>query len=107
MGIAVVSSVAVAQSSAGTTAAVSAPGAGLRIVMHGADVTIDGTGTLKFTDGTVDLTGPFTAHGSQGKLMNIAGGHDCVLRCGENRPLNIVTTNHAANGVVYYTIESV
>lgn len=107
MSVTWVSSVAVAQTVAGTTTLVAAPGVGKRIVFHGADLTIDGTGTLKITDSVDDLTGDFTAHGSHPGMWNIAPGCDCSLLCGENRALQIVTTNHPARGVVYYRIEQV
>lgn len=107
MGISVVSSVAVAQGSAGTTALVAAPGAGLRIVMHGADISIDGGGSVKFASASTDLTGAMFTHSASHATISIAGGADCVLRCAENQALNIISTSNPASGVVYYTVESV
>lgn len=107
MGVDIVSSVAIAQVAAGTTTLVSAPGAGLRIVVHGADICINGGGSFKLVSGSTDLTGSFFAHASSHATVSLANGSDCFMLCGANEALKVTSVTHPANGVVYYSVQSV
>ena len=107
MGVDITQTVAVAQVAAGTTTLVSAPGVGLRIVMHGADISIDGAGTFKFVSGSTDMTGDFYSHSASHANVSIAQGADCHILCGANEALKITSTTNPVSGVVYYSVQSV
>lgn len=99
-----VSHVAVSQGGAGTTAVVAAPGAGLRVVLHGALLVMDLAGTAKFQSAATDLTGAMSLATSS--PLGVALDSDCVLRCAANEALNLTTATGAAKGVVWYSVES-
>lgn len=96
----------VAQGGAGTTALVSAPGAGKRIVLHGATLSQDGGGTFKFQSASTDLTGAISTHANAHTAMDLFVGTDCILRCAANEALNITSVTSACAGVVFYSVES-
>lgn len=99
-----VTSVAVAQGAAGTTAVVAAPGAGFRVVIHGACLTISIAGSIKLQSAATDLTGAFDLLAAT--PFDPCAGADAVLRCAANEALNLVSTTGAAKGVVYYSVEA-
>lgn len=95
--------VSVNQGAAGTTALAAASSGNFRKLV-GAVLVMSAAGTLKFTDGTDDVTGP----------MDIAANAGFVLPTNllpytqtgaVNRALNLVTTTGAARGVVVILTE--
>lgn len=102
-----VSSVVIAQGAAGTTTLVSAPGAGLRIVVHGADISLDGGGNFKLVSGSTDITGSFYSHAASHANVSIAQGADCVIHCAANEALKITSVTNPVSGVLFYSVESV
>ena len=86
------------QGAAGTTVLAAAQGANKHKVV-GLALTMSLTGTLKLTDGVVDLVGPFDFAVNGGFV--IPAGILPISETGDiNRALNLVTTLGAARGVV-------
>lgn len=106
MAVEGVSSVVIAQGAAGTTTLVAAPGAGLEIVVHGADIAIDGGGSFKLVSGSTDITGSFYAHSSSHANVSIAQGADCVIKCGANEALKVTSVTNPVSGVLFYSVQS-
>lgn len=101
-----VSHVAIAQGAAATTELVAAPGAGYRIVVHGATVAQAAGGTLKFQSAATDLTGAMSTHANNHSPVDLFAHSDCVLRCAANEALNLTSATNPVTGVVFYSIES-
>jgi len=95
--------VVINQGAAGTTLLVAAT-QGRRVRVTRVVVTLSATGTLKFTDGTDDLTGPFDV-AAQGGFVLPSDTANPWFDGAADRPLNIVTTTGAARGLVDYYLE--
>lgn len=90
--------VPVAQGAAGTTELAAASASNKHKVIGGM-LTMSLAGTLKFTDGVGDLTGPMTFAANGG--MVVPESPVPFIQTGAvNRALNLVTTVGAANGVI-------
>jgi hypothetical protein len=88
---------------AGTTELVAAQGAGQRVRVYNYAVVATVAGTVKFTDGTDDLTGAMSFAANGGIA---AGGapSEVWFESGLNRPLNIVASG-ATEGHLSYVVE--
>ena len=90
--------VAVAQGAAGTTELAAASGSNKHKIIGGM-LTMSLAGTLKFNDGTVDLTGPMTFATNGGMVVPESPVPFCQTAA-VNRPMNLITTLGNANGVI-------
>lgn len=98
-----VTSVAVAQGAAGTTVLAAASAANKHKVI-GVLLTLSADGTVKFTDGVADLTGPMDVAAKGGFV--IPASLMAMIETGAiNRALNLVTTGGLANGIVRIVTE--
>lgn len=95
--------VIVAQGAAGTTQLLAAS-AGNRHKVVGVLLTLSAAGTLKFTDGSGDLTGPMDLPANGGFVWPCSGNWP-LLQTATNSALSIVTTAGKANGVILYFTE--
>lgn len=95
--------VVVAQGAAGTTQLAAASAANKHKVM-GCFVVMDAAGTLKFTDGTVDLSGAMSVAANGGFVLP-SGNVPYLETAAVNRPINIVTTAGKAAGTVILLTE--
>ena len=90
--------VSVAQGAAGTTVLAAASGSNKHKVI-GCVLIMDAAGTLKFNDGTVDLSGAMSLAANGGFVLPTS-----ILPFTEtaavNRPLNLITATGKASGVV-------
>ncbi len=86
---------------AGTTALVSAPTTGQRIHVYNYVVVSTTAGTVKFTDGTADLTGAMSC-AATGGISAPGGPSEVWFSTAPTRPLNIVTSAAAAGHLSYY-----
>ena len=93
----------VSQSGAETTE-LAAASAGNKHKILGAALTMSVTGTLKFTDGIDDLTGPFDISSTGGFVLS-TNAFPYFETGAENRVVNLVTTLGAAHGVVILLTE--
>lgn len=98
-----VSFVPVAQGGAGT-AVLKAASTDNKHKVLGALLVINADGTVKFNDGSADLTGPVDA-GQRGGFVLPAGLFPYTETGAVNRPLNLITTGGAANGCVVVLTE--
>jgi hypothetical protein len=96
--------VPVNQGAPGTTALVAADPTRKNKVL-GAVLTLSATGTLKFTDGVGDLTGPMDISATGGFVLP-ASLIPFTETAAINRALSLVTTGGAARGVVLVLIEA-
>lgn len=90
--------VPVAQALAGTTVLVAANASNKHKIVGGI-LTLTLAGTLKFTDGVDDLTGPMT-FATNGVLVMLQSPLPYIQTGAVNRALKLVTTLGAANGIV-------
>ena len=90
--------VAVAQGAAGTTELAAASASNKHKIIGGM-LTMSLAGTLKFNDGTVDLTGPMTFAANGGMVVPESPVPFCQTAA-VNRPMNLITTVGIANGVI-------
>ena len=90
--------VAVAQGAAGTTELAAASASNKHKIIGGM-LTMSLAGTLKFNDGTVDLTGPMTFAANGGMVVPESPVPFCQTAA-VNRPMNLITTVGNANGVI-------
>lgn len=95
--------VAIAQGAAGTTALVSAAGAGVKIKVVSYVFTLSADGTAKFT-GTGDLTGAMDV-AAKGGVVAVGHAQNHLLETAANAALSIVTTGGAAKGHLAYFVE--
>lgn len=90
--------IAVSQGAAGTTALISASTNNFHKLM-GCCLVMDAAGTLKFSDGTVDLTGAMSIATNGGFVLS-TGFVPYLSTFAVTRPLNIVTATGAVKGFV-------
>ena len=90
--------VSVAQGAAGTTELAAASASNKHKIIGGM-LTMSLAGTLKFNDGTVDLTGPMTFAANGGMVVPESPVPFCETAA-TNRPMNLITTVGNANGVI-------
>lgn len=95
--------VPVNQGAPGTTQLVAAS-SGNKHKIVGVILTLDAAGTLKFIDGSGDLTGPMSLPASGGFMMPGVLTFPLV-ETGVNSALSVVTTGGKAAGVVLYVTE--
>ncbi len=98
--------VAIDQTAAGSTDVVAAPGAGLKIYVVGAVLSMSAAGTVKFQEGTgpTDLSGEIDFP-ALGGMVTIGNGIDPILQTNTaNAKLTILTTTGAANGWLRYFV---
>lgn len=93
----------IAQGVAGTDTIVAAVGSAVIYVVSYV-FTMSADGTVKFSDGTVDLTGAFDVVAKGG--MSVIGQPSANLfkTHGQNRPIQIITTGGAARGHLGYFV---
>ena len=96
--------VAVAQGAAGTTELAAASGSNKHKIIGGM-LTMSLAGTLKFNDGTVDLTGPMNFAANGGMVVPESPVPFCQTAA-VNRPMNLITTLGNANGVIAILTEA-
>ena len=96
--------VPVAQGAAGTTELAAASASNKHKIIGGM-LTMSLAGTLKFNDGTVDLTGPMTFAANGGMVVPESPVPFCET-AGTNRPMNLITTVGNANGVIAILTEA-
>lgn len=90
--------VPVAQGAAGTTELAAASGSNKHKIIGGM-LTMSLAGTLKFTDGVADLTGPMNFAANGGMVVPESPVPFCQTGA-VNRALNLVTTLGAASGIL-------
>jgi hypothetical protein len=95
--------VAVAQGGAGTTALIAADTSQKHKVL-GCALIMDAAGTLKFTDGTDDLTGAMSIAANGGFVLPASNEYYLTTNA-SNRALNIVTVTGKASGFVIVATE--
>ena len=96
--------VAVAQGAAGTTELAAASASNKHKIIGGM-LTMSLAGTLKFNDGTVDLTGPMNFAANGGMVVPESPVPFCQTAA-VNRPMNLITTLGNANGVIAILTEA-
>lgn len=96
--------VSVAQGAAGTTELAAASASNKHKIIGGM-LTMSLAGTLKFNDGTVDLTGPMTFAANGGMVVPESPVPFCETAA-TNRPMNLITTVGIANGVIAILTEA-
>ena len=96
--------VSVAQGAAGTTELAAASASNKHKIIGGM-LTMSLAGTLKFNDGTVDLTGPMTFAANGGMVVPESPVPFCETAA-TNRPMNLITTVGNANGVIAILTEA-
>lgn len=96
---AAVTFVSVAQGGAGTTLLAAAV-AGKKHKVMGGMLTMNGIGTVQFTDSVGNLTGPMKVADSGGFVWDANGNVPYTQTGAVNRDLNLVTGSFAANGVI-------
>jgi hypothetical protein len=96
---------AIAQGAAGTTALVGAD-ATKKIKVVSYVFVMSATGTVKFTDGAVDLSGAMDIVANGGVSSPNQPDSPVMETAAINRPLNIVTTAGAARGHMSYFLET-
>lgn len=94
--------ISIDQSGAGTTNLISAS-PGERHKVRGCVVVLAGAGTVKFTDGTDDLTGAMSLDAKSGFVLPPAVME--YFRTPSNAPLQVVTTGAAAKGSIVVVTE--
>jgi hypothetical protein len=90
------------QSGAGSTTVLAAV-AGERHKIRGGFIVLSAIGTLKFTDGTDDLSGAITLDQKAGFVLPASPAEYLVTPV--NKPLTIVTTGGAARGALVVITE--
>lgn len=95
--------VSVAQGAAGTTVLAAASGSNKHKLL-GCFLVMDAAGTLKFNDGTVDLSGAM-AVGANGGFVMPPSNVPFLETAAVNRPLNLITTTGKAAGTVVILTE--
>lgn len=96
--------IAIAQGAAGTTELAAASVSNKHKIL-GCALTLSAAGTVKFTDGTADLSGAFDISASGGFVLP-ASIIPFTETAATNRPLNIVTTVGAAKGFIAIITEA-
>lgn len=96
--------VAIAQGGAGTTELAAAVG-GSKHKVVGCAMTLSAAGSIKFTDGTADLSGAMDI-GASGGFVLPTGILPFTETAAVNRPLNLVTTGGAAKGFIAILTEA-
>ena len=96
--------VSIAQGAAGTTVLAVASGAAKHKIL-GCAITMSAAGTLKFNDGTVDLSGAMDIAASGGFVIP-TGIIPISETAAVNRPLNLITTGGAAKGFIAILTEA-
>lgn len=96
--------IAVNQSAAGTTE-LAAASAGNRHKLVGGVLTLSAAGTLKFTDGVADLSGPMDVAASGGFVLPTSA-YPYMQTGAVNRAINLVTTGGAARGALAVLTEA-
>lgn len=97
--------ISVNQSGAGTTVLATADATKKHKIV-GATLVMSVLGTLKFTDGVADLTGPMDLAANAGFVWSNHGPFPYTQTGAINRALNLVTTLGAARGVVAVLTEA-
>ena len=90
--------------SSGTTELVAAQGTGQKIRVYNYAVVATAAGTVKFTDGTDDLTGAM-AFAANGGIAAPGAPSEVWFQTGANRALSIVTTA-ATEGHFSYVVST-
>jgi hypothetical protein len=90
------------QTEAGSTTILAAV-PGERHKIRGAFLLLTGSGTIKFSDGTDDLTGPMSLDTKAGFVLPVSPSE--YIRTPANTPLQLITTGGAAKGALVVVSE--